>query len=310
MLLDSMRIAFVGGGNMARAMIGGLLAAGLSPERVFVAEPFEPTREGLRRDFPAIRLATDSLQAAEFAPTVIVLATKPQVLKAVAESLRPVILAAVKANPAVVVVSIAAGVRTVDLARWLDFSCIVRVMPNTPALVSEGAAGLFAHASVSEDLRSLAFEVCRSFSKVLYWVKSEQLLDVVTGVSGSGPAYFFYMIEAMEEAGVELGLPREIARGLAAQTCLGAGKMALEQISTEPATLRKNVTSPNGTTEAGVKVLEARSAKQIIKDCVIAATKRGDELGDILGRQVFATISVSFLIKAFSRDSTTASFED
>ncbi|KAJ3119252.1 hypothetical protein HK100_000399 [Physocladia obscura] len=268
---------------MAKAMIAGLLAAGHPAGNITVTEPQETTLALLRTGFPGVRTSTDNA-AAIFGSHVIVLATKPQVLKAVAEALVAPLKTESTNNP--LILSIAAGIRVADLARWLDYKTIVRVMPNTPALVSEGASGLYASQSVSEKQKDLAFAVCASFSKLAYWLDKEQLLDVVTGTSGSGPAYFLYLCEAMVEAAVEQGMPREIARGLVAQTCLGVGKMTLSQLDTEFSVLRRNVTSPKGTTEAGIKVFDDNNVKQHMKDCVVAATKRADELGDILGSQV------------------------
>ncbi|KAJ3113582.1 hypothetical protein HK100_001937 [Physocladia obscura] len=206
-------------------------------------------------------------------------------LKAVAEAIAAP-LKAESANSNPLVVSIAAGIRIGDLSRWLGYNTIVRIMPNTPALVSEGASGIYASPSVSEKQKDLAFAMCASFSKLAYWLDKEQLLDVVTGTSGSGPAYFLYLCEAMVEVAVEQGMPREIARGLVAQTCLGIGKMSLSQLDTEFSILRRNVMSPKGTTEAGVKVFDDNNAKQYMKDRVVAATKRADGLGDILESQV------------------------
>ncbi|KAJ3005440.1 UNVERIFIED_CONTAM: hypothetical protein HDU68_004618 [Siphonaria sp. JEL0065] len=285
-------VVFTGGGQMARAMIGGLVASGHSASNIYVAEPFQAALDSVAASFPGVHVSTNNNDAVSFngeGSNVLVLAVKPQVLKGVAEGISGAL-----EEHAPVVVSIAAGIRLADLSRWLSASfkpeskrpSIVRVMPNTPALVNEGASGLYAGETVSELQKDLAFSVCGSFSKMAYWVEKEVLLDVVTGVSGSGPAYFFYLLEAMENAAVELGMPREVARGLAAQTCLGAGKMALAQLETDPAILRKNVTSPKGTTEAGIKVFDDLGAKKIMQDVVIAATKRADELGDILGSQV------------------------
>ncbi|KAJ3069961.1 hypothetical protein HDU98_006977 [Podochytrium sp. JEL0797] len=280
MTLDkSVKIAFIGGGQMAQAIIGGLVAAGHPTTNLYVAEPFQGMLDAVAARFPGVSVSQNNNDAAAFGQ-VLVLAVKPQVLKSVAEGIAPTLQSH---HP--VVVSIAAGIRLADLSRWLQTSTVVRVMPNTPALVNEGASGLFAPKEVSETQKDLAYAVCMSFSQKAYFVEKEVLLDVVTGVSGSGPAYFFYMLEALENQGVEMGLPRDVARGLAAQTCYGAGKMALAQLETDPAVLRKNVTSPKGTTEAGVKVMDDAGAKQIFQNVVIAATKRADELGDILGSQ-------------------------
>ncbi|KAI9343472.1 pyrroline-5-carboxylate reductase dimerization-domain-containing protein [Zopfochytrium polystomum] len=291
------RIAFIGGGNMAKAIIGGLFAVGFPAANIAVSEPFPPAIEALKTAYPASFITSDNNAAITFGGAaqpadLILFAVKPQVIKSVAEG---VSVAVQKHKP--VVITIAAGIRVADLARWLSADpvthaplpgasapAIVRVMPNTPALVSEGASGLWADASLDGAKKDLAFSVVNAFSQRAYWVEKEGLLDVVTGVSGSGPAYFFYLLEALEEAAVQLGMPRDIARGLAAQTCVGAGKMALSM--EDPTILRRNVTSPNGTTHAGIQVFEAAGAKKVMIDVVKAATRRAEELAEVMGSQL------------------------
>ncbi|KAI8837341.1 pyrroline-5-carboxylate reductase dimerization-domain-containing protein [Chytridium lagenaria] len=241
-----------GGGNMAGSMIGGMIAKGFSASNIFVSEPVSELGSKLKDKY-GVNVTNDNNAALHFTTSsssshadVVVLAVKPQVLKVVSEGISESVQ---KLKP--LVISIAAGIRVDDLARWLSASpstheplpgavrpSIVRVMPNTPALVLEGASGLWAGSE-----------------REGFLVEKESLLDVVTGVSGSGPAYFFYLLEAMENAGVAQGLPRDVARGLAAQTCLGAGKMAVSQLE-DPSILRKNVTSPNGTTAAAIKTFD------------------------------------------------------
>lgn len=170
-------------------------------------------------------------------------------------------------------------------------------MPNTPALVGEGATGVYATHQVSEEQKKDAFKVLSSISKAIYWVDKESLIDVVTGVSGSGPAYFFLIVEALEAAGIALGLPLEVARGLASQTCMGAGKMLVNS-EDSPAELRRKVTSPKGTTEAAVASLEADRLREVIARAVQTGAARGEELGRLLGAQVLSRlILVDFKFK-------------
>jgi len=209
--------------------------------------------------------------------SVVVLAVKPQVMRTVATELGPVLRAS-----GALVVSIAAGVREPDLRRWLGYEApIIRTMPNTPALVRSGATALFANPFVTDAQLDLGESVMRAAGMTL-WVQDERLMDVVTALSGSGPAYFFLVMEALEEAGVKLGLERETARLLTLETALGASKMALES-SEDPATLRARVTSPGGTTERAVARLEAGNIRQTLLEAVEAARARAVELGDSLG---------------------------
>jgi len=285
---------------MANAIIGGLVSAGVSPKGIFVSDPYEPSRRNLEKSY-GVHTTDRNNDLVTSEGTILVLAVKPQVMKAVAEG-----IAAQVARFKPLVVSIAAGVNVDDLATWLSPSlnlnpsasagagagaestspsrpAIIRCMPNTPSLVSEGATGLYATQQVSQAQKDDAYKVMSSVSKV-YWVDSESLIDAVTGVSGSGPAYFFLIVEALENAGIEMGLPRDVAQGLAAQTCLGAGKM----LTTSPdsaAELRRKVTSPNGTTHAAIESLEGDKIREIVARAGKAAYDRGQELGKILGAQ-------------------------
>ena len=243
-MADSPIIAFIGGGNMA---------------------------------FSRVRTSADNAQAADGAD-VVVLAVKPQMMHEVASALGPAL-----GDPAPLVLSIAAGVRSGDILRWLgrDFA-LVRCMPNTPALVQCGASGLYASERVSDAQRNLAETVMRSAGLTL-WVDAEPLLDAVTALSGSGPAYVFLLMEAMSEAGESLGLSAEQARLLTLETVFGASKMALEARES-PADLRLGVTSPGGTTERAIDHFESGGFRPLVKEAVEAACQRARELGDLLGK--------------------------
>jgi len=267
------KVSFIGGGNMAAAIIGGLIASGAQPTDIEVVEINADARAQLAARFGVVT-HTD-LSQTRLHP-LIVLAVKPQTL--------PEVAAALSAKLAGhLVVSIAAGVRVADLARWLGgHDRIVRAMPNTPALVQAGVTGLFAPSAVSQDARSQAEAVLRAVGGVV-WVDDETLLDAVTAVSGSGPAYVFYCIESLEAAAVAQGLTPATARQLALQTFFGAAKLALES-GEEPALLRQRVTSKGGTTERGIAALEAAAVKPAFGQAVDAASRRSAELGDELGR--------------------------
>lgn len=267
------KVSFIGGGNMGAAIIGGLIASGAQPTEIEVVEISAEARAQLAARFGVVT-HTDISQARLHG--LIVLAVKPQTLPAVAAALAPHL-------DGQLVVSIAAGVRVADLARWLGgHDRIVRAMPNTPALVQAGIAGLFAPPAVSQEARSQAEAVLRAVGGVV-WVDDETQLDAVTAVSGSGPAYVFYFIESLEAAAVAQGLAPATARQLALQTFFGAAKLALES-SEEPAVLRQRVTSKGGTTERGIAALEAAAVKPAIGQAVEAASRRSAELGDELGR--------------------------
>ncbi|PWG61977.1 pyrroline-5-carboxylate reductase [Spiribacter halobius] len=270
-------IAFIGGGNMARSLIGGLVADGYPADRIRVADP-HAERRGQLADRFGITALEDNAEAARGADAVV-LAVKPQVVKQVAEPLGGILREA-----GALVISIAAGVREADLSRWLGGGvAVVRTMPNTPSLVQTGATALYANERVSADQRDLAESLLRAVG-ITQWLEDEALMDAVTAVSGSGPAYFFLLMEAMEDAGAELGLPRQTARLLTLETALGAARMALES-EEEPAKLRQRVTSPGGTTEAATRVLEEGGLPELYRRALRTAAERAGELGDMLGEQ-------------------------
>ena len=261
------KIAFIGGGNMAQALIGGLLAQQIKPSQIHVAEPVEALHAALTR--LGVQVTVDNQQAIENAD-VVILAVKPQVM---AQVLTP--LCGQFKNQ--LIISIAAGVTISTLSRLLGgYDRIVRAMPNTPALIQAGATGLYAPNVVDQAARELAGQVLSSAGLVL-WVEQESLLDAVTAVSGSGPAYFFYMMQAMIEAGEAQGLSNAQATALTLQTALGAAKMASTSEHT-PAQLRKNVTSPNGTTQAAIETLDAAQVNAHIVNALHAAATRSAEL--------------------------------
>ncbi|HKB59612.1 MAG TPA: pyrroline-5-carboxylate reductase [Gallionellaceae bacterium] len=273
-----MNICFIGGGNMASAMIGGLLLNGTCrPADIRVVEPLDEARQRVAAQGVAAFAALDAGAVAN--ADIAVLAVKPQQMKAVATTLGP-LLAAGQA-----VLSIAAGIRLDTLEQWLGNRnagfVTVRAMPNTPALVGAGMTGLYGPARLSNAQRQRVEEVVRATGDYV-WVDAEPALDAVTAVSGSGPAYFFYFIEALEQAGMELGLPRQTARKLALETAYGAAKLARESTE-DPATLRARVTSKNGTTERALLSMEANSVKQHIIEAARAAAARANEMGDELG---------------------------
>ena len=274
--MEQARISFLGGGNMAASLIGGLIADGLSPERIVVAEPLAERRAWLAERFGVAAVADNRQAAGE--TDVLVLSVKPQVMQQVVAEIRDGVCAG---RP--LVLSIAAGLRTQALLRW--FGCalpLVRCMPNTPALVQSGVTALFAVASVDEAQRSLAESILRAVGITL-WVDDEALLDAVTALSGSGPAYCFLLLEAMQAAGEALGLAPEDARLLTLQTVFGAARMALES-EEGPAALRARVTSPGGTTERAIEVFEAGGFRELVARAVAAAAQRSRELADELGR--------------------------
>ena len=269
------RIAFIGGGNMARSLIGGLVRAGTPGSHISVAEPNADLRDALVRDF-AVATHSDGTEAARDADAVV-FAIKPQVMKTVCASLQ-----AVAQTRKPVIVSIAAGIRIEQIDAWLGGGlAVVRAMPNTPALIGAGASGLVANAKTDAEQRKLAQNVLDA-AGLAVWIDDEALMDTVTALSGSGPAYFFLLVEALEDAAVAQGLPRDTARALATQTCLGAGRM-LREDGEAPAVLRQRVTSPNGTTQAAVESFESDGLRAIVARAIAAATLRGQELSKQLG---------------------------
>ena len=263
-------ICFIGGGNMAQALIGGLISRGLPATRITVSDPVEKVRALLAEK--EINVTGDNSAAIQDAD-IVVLAVKPQVLAQVLQPLKGLV------NNKLII-SIVAGAEIATLSALLGTERIVRVMPNTPALVQTGADGLYANASVETSDRELASQVLASTGLTI-WVESEAQIDAVTAVSGSGPAYFFYMMESMIRAGKNLGLDEKVATALTLQTALGAAQMAITSSNT-PAQLRKNVTSPNGTTQAALEVFDRAQISQNIQAALAAAQKRSQELAQEL----------------------------
>jgi len=270
-------ITFIGGGNMATSLIGGLIADGYDAKRLTVSEPDSDKLARLAARY-GIRATTDNHQAVSEAD-VVVFAVKPQILKAVACDLAPSIQ---KQHP--LVISIAAGVQESALRRWLgEETALVRSMPNTPAMIQSGATGLHAGKGVSKEQKNLAESILRAVG-ITCWVEDESLMDVVTAVSGSGPAYFFLVMEAMEEAARDMGLDEDTARLLTLQTALGAARMAMES-NDPPGVLREKVTSPGGTTEKALTRFEQANLRGLFREALAAARERSEELSKILGDQ-------------------------
>lgn len=272
--MSNTRIAFIGAGNMAASLIGGLRAKGLEAALIRASDPGAETRARVSAEH-GIEVFADNAEAIE-GVDVIVLAVKPQAMKAVSQSLRPSL------KPHQLVVSIAAGITCSSLNNWLGAQPIVRCMPNTPALLRQGVSGLYATAQVSATQRDQAQELLSAVGIAL-WLEQEQQLDAVTAVSGSGPAYFFLMIEAMTAAGVKLGLPRETAEQLTLQTALGAAHMAVAS-DVDAAELRRRVTSPGGTTQAAIESFQASGFEATVEKALGAAAHRSAELAEELGQ--------------------------
>ncbi|QQD18420.1 pyrroline-5-carboxylate reductase [Spongiibacter nanhainus] len=266
----SATIGFIGGGNMAASIIGGLLASGVPGNHIRVGEPNAKSRDKLQA-LGDIQVGADN-DAVISQSDIVVLAVKPQVMRSVLESLATPLR---ERRP--LLISIAAGVTTGAMNDWLgDNLAIVRCMPNTPALLQSGATGLFANAAVSDTQRQQAGAILEAVGLAV-WVEKEVQLDAVTAVSGSGPAYFFLMMEAMQASGEKLGLDADTARQLTLQTALGAARMALEG-DVDVAELRRRVTSPNGTTERAIGLFEQGGLRQLVEQALTGARDRADEL--------------------------------
>lgn len=273
--MQKQTISFIGAGSMATSLIGGLIADGFPPTQIWASEPDAEKINELKEKFQ-IHL-TQSNQDVVSHADVLVFAVKPQVLKPVATELSRLIQ---EKQP--LIISIAAGVREPDLRRWLGSqTAIVRCMPNTPALIQSGATALYANSNVSPQQKNLAESILRAVGLTV-WITDEKQLDIVTALSGSGPAYFFLIMEALEKAATELGLPKETAHLLTIQTTLGAARMALES-SESVAQLRHRVTSPGGTTESALKVLLERDIINLFSDALKAAVQRAQDLGKMFG---------------------------
>jgi pyrroline-5-carboxylate reductase len=269
-----MNITFIGGGNMASAMIGGLIRKRWPRKAIRVVEIDHAARERLERDPKVKTHAALDAQAAK--SDCVVLAIKPQQVRVVAAALKPHLASQL-------VITIAAGIRVQDLCRWLGgYRRIVRVMPNTPALVHAGISGLYAPAMVGAGDRAMVEKILGAVGTTL-WFEREDDLDAVTAVSGSGPAYVLYFIEALEQAARELGVAADAAHRLAIETFAGAVKLAAQSSET-PETLRSRVTSRGGTTERALKSMETEHVKEAIVRAVRAAAERSRELGEELGK--------------------------
>ncbi|KHN68631.1 pyrroline-5-carboxylate reductase [Acinetobacter calcoaceticus] len=263
-------ICFIGGGNMAQALIGGLISRGLPPTRITVSDPVEQIRQLLQEK--EVHVTQDNVAAIQNAD-VVVLAVKPQVLATVLRPLKGLLSDKL-------VISIIAGAEIQTISNLIDSDRIVRVMPNTPALVQTGAHGIYANDVVGTSDRELTSQILAATGLTI-WVNSEAQIDAVTAVSGSGPAYFFYLMESMIRAGKNLGLDEKVATALTLQTALGAAQMAITSSNT-PSELRKNVTSPNGTTQAALEVFDRAQISQNIQSALAAAQKRSQELAQEL----------------------------
>ncbi len=269
-----MSIVFVGGGNMASALIGGLIGCGWKAAQLFVVEIAADARRALEQRY-GVGVGSD-LPARIAADATVLLAVKPQQMRQVAEALRAALTGQL-------VVTIAAGIRTADLSRWLDgHARIVRVMPNTPALVQAGVSALYAMPGADREDRGRAEAILAAVGPTL-WVQREELMDAVTAVSGSGPAYVFYFMEALIDAAHELGLDAAAARLLALETFHGAAALA-RQSADPPSALRARVTSKGGTTEAALRAFDEQSVRERIVAAVKQAAARSRELGEELGR--------------------------
>lgn len=273
--MSSNTITFIGAGNMATSLIGGLVADGYDPKRIIASDPDDGKLADLSARF-GIQSAADNSTAIQQAD-VTVLAVKPQVLEQLCGEIREAVQ---QRQP--LLVSIAAGIREADMQAWLGGDiALVRSMPNTPAMLQAGATVLHAGRGVSEAQRDLAESILRAVG-LTRWVDDETLMDTATALSGSGPAYFFLVMEAMEAAAISNGLPADTARLLTIQTALGAARMAIES-SDGPATLRQKVTSPGGTTERALSILEQGNLRTLFEEAISGACERSRELSEMLG---------------------------
>ncbi|MCP4045783.1 MAG: pyrroline-5-carboxylate reductase [Gammaproteobacteria bacterium] len=264
-----MRIAFIGGGNMATALISSLFASRHDVDRIKVADPNIRVKERLQRQWPVTcyEQAADAIEDMD----AIVLAVKPQVLPIVLDDIGDLV------SGKQLVISIVAGIHTSQIAEKIKSNPpIIRTMPNTPALIGLGITGMYARVNCSLAQRELTHNLMESAGEVV-WLEKESLLDVVTAVSGSGPAYFYYLVECLRKAGTRLGLPEDVAASLALHTAHGASAMAVKS-DTDVTVLRQRVTTPGGTTEAAMEQLSAGDFEQLIDAAITAATNRGLQL--------------------------------
>ena len=272
----SLNIGFIGGGNMAGSLIGGIIANGYEAGHILVSDPNKDTRQHLERLF-GIQTTGNNRKVVE-SMDVVVLAVKPQILQAVCRD-----LAASVQQCQPLIISIVAGIGSPDIERWLGGKCaIVRCMPNTPALLRCGATGMYAAPGVSAEQHEVAENILKAVG-ITMWLEEEALLDAVTAISGSGPAYFFLFMEAIQQAGQNLGLDAHQARELTLQTALGAARMAMES-EDDPATLRAKVTSRGGTTEQAIQTFEQGGLRHLVEQALNAAQQRAHQLADIPGK--------------------------
>lgn len=280
-----MRIAFIGGGNMAAAIIGGLIQHNALPENILAIDPFPGSRDNLSNTFK-VRVAPDCQSASNFLATanLVVFAVKPQQFKEAAAQYKQAIDSELGANAKhPLVLSIAAGIRIENISKWISSNRVVRAMPNTPALIGKGVTGLCAGQTLAKEDKGLIEAACQAIGKFV-WVDKESLIDSVTAVSGSGPAYVFAFLEALQAAGEAQGLNQDQAKVLALETLVGAATLAANS-SDSPTTLREKVTSKGGTTFAALEVLKEKSWAEALMLAIDAAAKRGAEMGEEFGRE-------------------------
>ena len=274
--MSNQTICFIGGGNMARSLIGGLINDGVKPQFITVAEPDASRREELTNHF-GVNVLADNVAAVNESD-IVIFAVKPQVMKT---AVLPIAEELSAKKP--LLISIAAGIPISSLESWAGGDlAMVRAMPNTPALINASITALFASPQVLPKHRNQAESILQAVGNAV-WVEDEALMDTVTAVSGSGPAYFFYFMEALEQAAIEEGLDGKTARLLTLETALGAARLAIET-EKSPSELRDQVTSPGGTTEAAIQVFEHAATKQIFKHAVTAARKRSADLAISSGK--------------------------
>jgi pyrroline-5-carboxylate reductase len=273
--MDQKQIGFIGGGNMAAALIGGLLDGGYPRENIWVSDIDQDKLQHLSTQY-GVKTSLDNQGIAQNVD-VLVLAVKPQIAKSVLTNLG---VGSLRSES--IVISIVAGILESDIEKWLGGPvALIRAMPNTPALIRSGASALHANARVEDEQRDIAESILRAVGLVV-WLESESQLDAVTAISGSGPAYFFLLMEAMEESALQLGLDQQTARLLIEQTAFGAAKIALE-VEESPAELRKRVTSPGGTTQKALETFEKGGFRALVAEALSAAHGRSLELSRELG---------------------------
>lgn len=274
--MENCTITFIGCGNMSRSLIGGLIANGIKPEKLIATDPDDNQRNAITEQF-GVATFTDNKEAIANAD-VILLAVKPQVMHGVVSDIAESIKGTNK-----LIISIAAGVKLDSIISWLgEQAAVVRVMPNTPALIQAGAAAIIASEHTTDVQKNIAEAMMRSVGTAI-WLDSEEQMDAVTALSGSGPAYFFYFMEAMEKAAIEMGLNEQQARLLTIETAVGASKMALMS-SSDPSELRRQVTSPGGTTEQALNTFMQNNMEAIVEKAMQAAQQRSIELSKEFGK--------------------------